>query len=136
MTISRTTPTDIKPNLILVSAEARCISQSIRVGYDAVATTRLRFSKISATPEISGVRVNSAEVETVEGVEIPADGEETLAVNWFFNGHNNKLTFDYSYLTLDDGLVGMAFVDPKAVSWNDDIEDGFWSEGTLRRIKR
>jgi phosphate-selective porin len=32
--------------------------------------------------------------------------EYTLAANWFIAGHNNKLTFDYSYLTLDDGLVG------------------------------
>ncbi len=31
--------------------------------------------------------------------------ETTLAANWFFNGHNNKLTLDYSYLTLDDGAV-------------------------------
>ena len=28
--------------------------------------------------------------------------ESTLAANWFFKGHNNKLTLDYSYLTLDD----------------------------------
>lgn len=28
--------------------------------------------------------------------------EFTVGANWFFNGHNNKLTLDYSYLTLDD----------------------------------
>ncbi|MEM7201033.1 MAG: porin [Planctomycetota bacterium] len=28
--------------------------------------------------------------------------EFTIAANWFFAGHNNKLTLDYSYLTLDD----------------------------------
>jgi hypothetical protein len=33
--------------------------------------------------------------------------EYTLAANWFFAGHNNKLTLDYSYLTLDDGLSGL-----------------------------
>jgi phosphate-selective porin OprO/OprP len=33
--------------------------------------------------------------------------EYTLAANWFFAGHNNKLTLDYSYLTLDDGLTGI-----------------------------
>lgn len=33
--------------------------------------------------------------------------ELTLGANWFFQGHNNKLTLDYSYLTLDDGLSGL-----------------------------
>lgn len=33
--------------------------------------------------------------------------EYTLGANWFFNGHNNKLTLDYSHLTLDDGLLGL-----------------------------
>ena len=33
--------------------------------------------------------------------------EVTLAANWFFAGHNNKLTLDYSYLTVDDGLTGI-----------------------------
>ncbi len=32
--------------------------------------------------------------------------EFTLAANWFIAGHNNKITLDYSYLTLDDGLAG------------------------------
>jgi phosphate-selective porin len=31
--------------------------------------------------------------------------EYTLGANWFFSGHNNKLTLDFSRLTLDDGLV-------------------------------
>ena len=35
-------------------------------------------------------------------------GEYTLAANWFFNGHRNKLTADFSHLTLDDGLVGVS----------------------------
>lgn len=30
--------------------------------------------------------------------------EYTFGANWFFNGHRNKLTADFSYLTLDDGL--------------------------------
>lgn len=34
--------------------------------------------------------------------------EFTLGANWFFNGHNNKLTLDLSRLTLDDGLVGIS----------------------------
>jgi phosphate-selective porin OprO/OprP len=33
--------------------------------------------------------------------------EMTLAANWFFAGHSNKLTLDYSYLTIDDGLSGI-----------------------------
>ena len=33
--------------------------------------------------------------------------EFTLGANWFFKGHNNKLTLDYSYLTIDDGLAGL-----------------------------
>lgn len=32
--------------------------------------------------------------------------EFTVGANWFFSGHDNKLTVDYSHLTLDDGLVG------------------------------
>ena len=34
--------------------------------------------------------------------------EYTLGANWFFSGHNNKLTLDFSRLTLDDGLVGFS----------------------------
>ena len=33
--------------------------------------------------------------------------EFTVGANWFFNGHNNKLTLDYSYLTLDDAVAGL-----------------------------
>lgn len=33
--------------------------------------------------------------------------EFTLAANWFFSGHNNKLTFDVSHLTLDDDFLGV-----------------------------
>ncbi|MFT7521211.1 MAG: phosphate-selective porin OprO/OprP [Kiritimatiellia bacterium] len=32
--------------------------------------------------------------------------EFTIGANWFFNGHNNKLTLDYSYLTIDDAALG------------------------------
>lgn len=31
--------------------------------------------------------------------------EYTLAANWFIKGHNNKITLDYSYLTIDDDLL-------------------------------
>lgn len=33
--------------------------------------------------------------------------EYTLGANWFFSGHNNKLTLDYSHLAVDDGLLGL-----------------------------
>lgn len=32
--------------------------------------------------------------------------EFTVAANWFIAGHNNKITLDYSYLTLDDDVLG------------------------------
>lgn len=32
--------------------------------------------------------------------------EFTVAANWFMAGHNNKITLDYSYLTLDDDVLG------------------------------
>ena len=31
--------------------------------------------------------------------------EFTLGANWFFAGHSNKITVDFSHLTLDDGLM-------------------------------
>jgi phosphate-selective porin len=33
--------------------------------------------------------------------------EFTVGANWFFSGHNNKITLDYSYLTLDDDVMGI-----------------------------
>jgi phosphate-selective porin len=33
--------------------------------------------------------------------------EYTVGANWFFSGHNNKLTVDFSRLTLDDRRVGL-----------------------------
>ncbi len=33
--------------------------------------------------------------------------EYSSAINYFISGHNNKLTLDYSHLTLDDGLLDM-----------------------------
>ena len=33
--------------------------------------------------------------------------EFTIGANWFFKGHDNKVTLDYSYLTIDDGLAGL-----------------------------
>jgi phosphate-selective porin OprO/OprP len=33
--------------------------------------------------------------------------EATIGANWFFNGHNNKLTLDFSRLDLDDSFLGI-----------------------------
>ena len=37
--------------------------------------------------------------------------EFTLGANWFFAGHNNKITVDFSHLTLDDSLLNSRFSD-------------------------
>ncbi len=37
--------------------------------------------------------------------------EFTLGANWFFAGHNNKLTADFSHLTLEDGLFNRDVAD-------------------------
>jgi len=42
--------------------------------------------------------VRIANVDSLDGIEIPADKEATVAANWFFIGHNNKLTIDVSRL--------------------------------------
>ena len=33
--------------------------------------------------------------------------EFTIGANWFFSGHNSKITLDYSHLSVDDGYLGM-----------------------------
>jgi hypothetical protein len=42
--------------------------------------------------------VRVARVDSQQGVLLPGDRELTFAGNWFFNGHNNKITFDTSNL--------------------------------------
>jgi len=47
------------------------------------------------------------------------------------------LFWTYWYaISPQDGNQGMAFIDPDAVSWNDDLPEKLWSEGNLRRTKR
>ena len=61
-------------------------------------------------PEELELAVRYAWLEEPNGNDISLDNEReeaTVAANWFFNGHNNKLTLDYSYLTLDDGQLGV-----------------------------
>ena len=52
----------------------------------------------SGFPEPLEIAVRVARVDSKEGVLLPADRELTFAGNWFFNGHNNKITVDASYL--------------------------------------
>ena len=45
--------------------------------------------------------------------------EYTLGANWFFSGHNNKVTVDFSRLTLDDGLLGSNHSDNRfRIQWD------------------
>lgn len=45
--------------------------------------------------------------------------EFTTAANWFFWGHNNKLTLDYSYLTLDDDVLSRNVSDSRVrLQWD------------------
>jgi hypothetical protein len=53
---------------------------------------------LDSFPEKLEFAVRFARVDTEQGVSIPADREATLAANYFFHGHNNKLTGDLSYL--------------------------------------
>lgn len=39
--------------------------------------------------------------------------EFTVAANWFFAGHNNKLTLDYSHLTLEDDVLARDISDDR-----------------------
>jgi len=45
--------------------------------------------------------------------------EFTVGANWFFAGHNNKITVDFSHLTVDDGLLGQNQSDNRfRVQWD------------------
>lgn len=65
---------------------------------------------IPAIPAPLELAVRYAFVEEPNETDLDFDNERkeyTLGANWFFSGHNNKLTMDYSHLTMDDGLVGL-----------------------------
>ena len=47
--------------------------------------------------------------------------EYTVAANWFFSGHNNKVTLDYSYLTLDDDVAGFGNTNDQRVRLQWDV---------------
>lgn len=64
---------------------------------------------IPAVPEPLEFALRYAFVEEPNALDRSLENEReeiSLAANWFFSGHNNKLTFDVSHLTLDDGAVG------------------------------
>jgi phosphate-selective porin OprO/OprP len=66
-----------------------------------------RFPKIPAPLEFA-VRYASVDEPNAVDRTFRNDREEyTIGANWFFSGHNNKLTVDLSRLTLDDGLLGL-----------------------------
>jgi phosphate-selective porin len=45
--------------------------------------------------------------------------EYTVAANWFIAGHSNKVTVDYSHLTLDDASSNRGFEDDRVrVQWD------------------
>ncbi len=64
------------------------------------------FNEIwSGFPEPLELAARYAWLTEPNAVDLALENERqefTIGANWFFNGHNNKLTLDYSYLTLDD----------------------------------
>ena len=65
---------------------------------------------IDAVPAPLELAVRYAFVEEPNEVDRTFENEReefTLGANWFFAGHNNKLTVDYSFLTVDDGFTGI-----------------------------
>ncbi|MEM7308027.1 MAG: porin [Planctomycetota bacterium] len=68
------------------------------------------FNEIcSSVPEELELAARYAWLEEPNETNLALDNERqefTIAANWFFRGHNNKLTLDYSYLTVDDAALG------------------------------
>ncbi|MEM7613191.1 MAG: porin, partial [Pseudomonadota bacterium] len=65
-----------------------------------------KFESVPAPLELA-VRYAFVEEPNVLDRNFENDREElSLAANWFFSGHNNKLTFDISRLDLDDRVIG------------------------------
>ena len=45
--------------------------------------------------------------------------EFTVGANWFFNGHNNKVTLDYSKLSIEDGALAQSQSDNRVrLQWD------------------
>lgn len=71
---------------------------------------------IDVIPAPLEVAFRYAFVDPNETVRNDVLREQTFAINWFFSGHSNKLTFDYSHLTQDAGLV--TAVDRARLQWD------------------
>lgn len=56
----------------------------------------------------------------VDNIQLQNSREElTIGANWFIAGHNNKITLDYSHLTLEDSLVNQKVDDNRfRVQWD------------------
>jgi len=59
---------------------------------------------VPSIPKPLEVAFRYAWVDPDVAIEGDNSTELTFAVNWFFDGHNNKLTFDYGYLTFEDRI--------------------------------
>ena len=63
----------------------------------------------SWVPEELELAVRYARLEEPNETNLALDNEReefTIGANWFFEGHNNKLTFDISRLRLEDDFIG------------------------------
>lgn len=63
-----------------------------------------------AVPEPLELAVRYAYVDEPNAVDLSLENsreELTIGANWFFAGHNNKLTLDYSWLDIDDSFLFM-----------------------------
>ena len=50
-------------------------------------------------PQPLEIAIRMARVDPVKGIAIPTERELTVGANWFYNGHNNKVTMDISRLS-------------------------------------
>ena len=77
---------------------------------------------ISAFPKELELATRYSYVKEPNKTDIDEDNrreEFTLAANWFMAGHNNKITADFSHLTLDDGFVNKSDSEDRVrVQWD------------------
>ena len=77
---------------------------------------------IPAIPEELELAFRYAFVEEPNEVDRSVENkreEFSLGANWFFAGHNNKITADFSHLTLEDGFVNRDVADNRfRVQWD------------------
>ncbi|MDE0926256.1 MAG: porin [Methylophilaceae bacterium] len=77
---------------------------------------------ISAIPKELELATRYSYVKEPNSTDIDKDNrreEFTLAANWFMAGHNNKITADFSHLTLDDGFVNKSDSEDRVrVQWD------------------